>query len=84
MPMNNDPDRLGRIENKLDKLTDVVVQLAAHNERLIVLEEKSRIQVKRIDGMDKTINQNSKITWLIAITIPAIVTYIVKMILTDS
>lgn len=82
--MNNDNERLSRIENKLDKLTDVVVQLATHNERIITLEEKVRSQGKRIEGMDKVINHNSKITWLIAIVIPAVVSYFVKMILSGG
>ncbi|MGI2025781.1 hypothetical protein [Endozoicomonas acroporae] len=82
--MNNDNERLSRIENKLDKLTDVVVQLATHNERIITLEEKVRNQGKRIEGMDKVINHNSKITWLIAIVIPAVVSYFVKMIISGG
>jgi len=82
--MNNDNDRLNRIENKLDKLTDVVIQLATHNERIITLEEKVRAQSKRIDGIEQSVNHNSKITWITGLVITASIAYFVKLILSGG
>ena len=77
----SDNERLTRIENKLDKLTDVVVQLATHNERIITLEEKTRNQAKRIDSIESTVNQNSRVTWIASAAILAAVSYVVKNII---
>lgn len=82
--MNNDDGRLTRIETKLDKLTDVVVQLATHNERIITLEEKTRTQSKRIDSIQATANQNSRVTWIASAGIIAAVSYVVRSILTGG
>lgn len=56
--MGNDIDmssegRLTRIEDKLDQLTEVVVQLAKHDERIAGVNERLETLDRRVEAVEK-------------------------------
>jgi len=48
----SDDSRLDRIEEKLDKLTDVLVQIAKTEEKLVNLEKDRNLILERLERMD--------------------------------
>ncbi|WP_211828679.1 hypothetical protein [Kistimonas asteriae] len=50
-----DDNRLSRIESKLDQLTEVVVALAKHDERITNLSRRQDRTEERLDTHDKDI-----------------------------
>lgn len=48
----SDESRLDRIEEKLDKLTDVLVQIAKTEEKLVNLEKDRNLILERLERMD--------------------------------
>jgi len=53
--MEMDDGRLGRIEDKLDKLADVIVQMARTEEKLVTLEKDRNIILERMEKMDQRV-----------------------------
>jgi len=51
-----DDGRLGRIEDKLDKLADVIVQMARTEEKLVTLEKDRNIILERMEKMDQRVS----------------------------
>jgi ribosome-interacting GTPase 1 len=50
--MELDESRLGRIEDKLDRLADVIVQMARTEEKLVTLEKDRNIILERMEKLD--------------------------------
>jgi uncharacterized protein Yka (UPF0111/DUF47 family) len=49
-------DRLSRIEEKIDKLSDAMISLARAEEKLIAIETSNQNQYKRINRMSEKID----------------------------
>lgn len=85
MADNNQEDRLTRIENKIDRLSDAMVTLARAEEKLMGLEgkytshydrmnrfsEKMDENQKDIEAMKARIENNTKFNWLIITALAA-------------
>ena len=85
-------DRLSRIENKLDKLTEAILTIArveekvlASNERIEKIEDKLEKQEETLGGLISRVAVNSKqvsmferALWFSLATIVSFVTYYVK------
>ena len=60
--------RLDRIEEKIDKLSDVMIAIARTEEKLLSMEQKSSAQYDRmnkfsakLDEIDKKVDENSRV-----------------------
>ncbi len=75
-------DRLARIENKLDQLTEVVVTLAQHDERITNLSKRQDRTEVRLDAVEAKAVRNSMITggaqWFVMILIGSAATLVIK------
>lgn len=54
--MSVDTDRLSRIEQKIDKLSDAIVQLARVEEKIADLEVRREEQHQRLNNLSKKID----------------------------
>ncbi len=54
--MSVDTDRLSRIEEKIDKLSDAIVQLARVEEKIADLEVRREEQHERLNNLSKKID----------------------------
>jgi tetrahydromethanopterin S-methyltransferase subunit G len=52
----SDESRLDRIEEKLDKLTDVLIQIAKTEEKLVTLEKDRNLILERLERMDDRVS----------------------------
>ena len=70
--------QLSRIESKLDQLTEVVVELAKHDERITNLSRRQDRTEERLDDIEPNVNRNSLISdavnYLAATLLGAVVT----------
>ena len=48
--------RLGRIEDKLDKLTDAIIAIARAEEKLVTLEKDRNLILERMEKMDQRLS----------------------------
>jgi hypothetical protein len=76
-------DRLNRIEEKIDKLSDAMILMVRAEEKLIALESKHTAQYERmnrfsekLDGIEKKVDDNArtvqtinKLFWVIAVSV---------------
>ena len=76
-------DRLSRIENKLDKLSDAMISIARAEEKLVNMEQKYSAQYdrmnnfsKKLDHIERKVDQNaavvntiSKLFWIALVAI---------------
>lgn len=67
MHANNQSDRLLRIEEKIDKLSDAMIAIARTEEKLVSMEQKYSAQYDRmnrfsekLDVIDKVVNDNAQ------------------------
>ena len=67
--MMNDESRLSRIENKVDRLTEALAQLVAHDERIKSLNEKVQANGSRIKSLEDKVAHNSKYVWAITVAL---------------
>jgi len=54
--MEIDDGRLGRIEDKLDKLTDAIIAIARAEEKLVTLEKDRNLILERMEKMDQRLS----------------------------
>lgn len=54
--MELDEGRLGRIEDKLDKLTDLIIAIARVEEKLVTLEKDRNLILERMEKMDQRLS----------------------------
>lgn len=76
-------DRLNRIEEKIDKLSDAMILMVRAEEKLIALESKHSAQYERmnrfsekLDGIEKKVDDNArtvqtinKLFWVIVVAV---------------
>ena len=76
-------DRLNRIEEKIDKLSDAMILMVRAEEKLIALESKHTAQYERmnrfsqkLDGIEKKVDDNArtvqtinKLFWVIVVAV---------------
>jgi vacuolar-type H+-ATPase subunit E/Vma4 len=53
----SDNNRLDRIEEKLDKLTDAIVAIARAEEKLVTLEKDRNLILERMEKMDERLSK---------------------------
>jgi len=85
-------ERLGRIEEKLDKLADAMVALARAEEKIMSMQENQQNQMERVnrlsvklDGIEKKVDDNHRTVCLInklvyAALIAAVGAYVAQLI----
>ena len=75
-------DRLARIENKVDQLTEVVVTLAQHDERITNLSKSLDRSEVRLDAVESKAERNSIITsgaqWVVMVLLGSAATLFIK------
>jgi tetrahydromethanopterin S-methyltransferase subunit G len=83
MVTDTNSDRLNRIEEKIDKLSDAMILMVRAEEKLIALEAKHSAQYDRmnrfsekLDGIEKKVDDNArtvqtinKLFWVIAVSV---------------
>jgi len=89
--VDNNGQRLDRIEEKIDKLSDAMISLARTEEKILAMEENHRNHYERmnrfsvkLDNIEEKVNENAHVVGLINkltfIGVAAIVGGIVKML----
>jgi len=83
MVTDTNSDRLNRIEEKIDKLSDAMILMVRAEEKLIALEAKHSAQYERmnrfsekLDGIEKKVDDNArtvqtinKLFWVVAVSV---------------
>ena len=62
-------DRMDRIESKIDKLSEVLVQMARVEERLLNQEEDHKYIRKKINDLDEKVSEMEKVVQKNQITV---------------
>ncbi|MBO9483786.1 hypothetical protein [Salinisphaera sp. G21_0] len=75
-----------RIENKLDQLTEVVVALAKHDERITNLSKRQDRTEERLDKTESLVDRNTIIAkagqWVTACIVGGIVATVIRQVIT--
>ena len=83
-----DEDRLNRIENKLDGITQILATQAAHDERITNLAQREQRSEERLDNMEQQVQKNSYINsilqWLAATSTGALIVVVLKSVLDNG
>lgn len=88
MVTDSNSDRLNRIEEKIDKLSDAMILMVRAEEKLIALESKHTAQYERmnrfsekLDVIEKKVSDNAhtvqtinKLFWVIAVAVIGAIT----------
>lgn len=88
MVTDSNSDRLNRIEEKIDKLSDAMILMVRAEEKLIALESKHTAQYERmnrfsekLDDIEKKVSDNAhtvqtinKLFWVIAVAVIGAIT----------
>lgn len=83
MAVNNQTERLNRIEEKIDKLSDAMISLARAEEKLIAIEKNNHANFERmnrfsikLDEIEKKVDDNAhtvsvinKLFWVVLVSV---------------
>jgi len=82
MSTNEESQRLSRIEDKLDQLTEIVAIQAKHDERITQLAKREQRSEERLNELERTVHRNAMITaiaqWFAAGLIGGLIVWIFR------
>ncbi len=75
-------DRLNRIENTLEKITDILATQAAHDERITALAAREQRSEERLDAVEVKVQHNSFVNsvlqWFSGAVVSGLIVYAIK------
>lgn len=87
MPQETQSQRLNRIEEKIDKLSDAMISLARAEEKLIAIEKNNHAHYERmnrfsqkLDNIEKQVDENARTVKIINTIMYALIVAVVGAI----